>query len=227
MIDQRGRRPSAATSVPKRALDVAFAATGLLVSSPLWLIAAIAITLEDGGPVLFSQERAGMGGRVFHAIKFRSMRADASRHDARQAVRLDPRVTRIGRLMRATALDELPQLWNILVGDMSVVGPRALMPGEIEEYGSGVFERLEEIPGYRERAQVRPGLTGLAQVFAARNLPRRLKFRYDRLYIRAYSFTLDLRLILLSVWVSLSGRWETRGRPVRRRPSLREPDNRA
>jgi lipopolysaccharide/colanic/teichoic acid biosynthesis glycosyltransferase len=227
MIDEREERPAAATSVPKRLLDVAFAATGLLVSSPLWLIGAIAIKLEDGGPVLFAQERAGMGGRVFQAMKFRSMRGDASRHDARQAVRLDPRVTRIGRVMRATAFDELPQLWNILIGDMSVVGPRALMPGEIEEHGNGVFERLEEIPGYRARAQVRPGLTGLAQLYASRNLPRRLKFRYDRLYIRAYSFTLDLRLILLSVWVSLSGRWETRGRPVRRRSSFREPTNRA
>jgi lipopolysaccharide/colanic/teichoic acid biosynthesis glycosyltransferase len=215
-MSNRPSRPQAATSMPKRLLDVAFAATGILLSSPLWLIAAIAIKLEDAGPVLFSQERSGMDGRIFHAMKFRSMRANASGRDPRQAVRFDPRVTRVGRVMRATAFDELPQLWNILIGDMSVVG-----------HGTGAFERLEDIPGYRERAQVRPGLTGLAQLYAARNLPRRLKFRYDRLYIRAYSFTLDLRLILLSVWVSLSGRWETRGRPVRRRPSLREPANRA
>ena len=203
--------PTAATSMPKRALDIAFAAVGLLITLPAWAVLALIIKREDAGPVFFAQDRSGLGGRPFLAFKFRSMTPDAERFGARQAARDDPRVTRIGRLMRATALDELPQLWNILKGDMSVVGPRALRPGEIEAHGSGRFESLEDVPGFAVRASVRPGLTGLAQLYASRNLPRRQKFRYDRLYIRAYSIGLDVRLILLSLWVSVSGRWGARG----------------
>ena len=218
-----GPRPRAARSVPKRLLDVAFASIGLVLAVPVGLALAVLIKLEDGGAVFFRQERSGLGGRPFQVIKFRSMRPDAEASGARQAVPGDPRITRIGRFMRATALDELPQLWNILAGDMSVVGPRALRPGEIEARGSGLVERLEDVPGFAVRASVRPGLTGLAQLYAARNLPRRGKFRYDRLYVRAYSFCLDLRLILLSLWVSLSARWETRGRPLERRASASEP----
>lgn len=219
--------PRAATSRPKRVLDVLFASVGLLVSLPAWLILPVLIKLEDHGPVFFAQERSGLGGRPFRALKFRSMRVDAEKAGPRQAVRDDPRITRVGRFMRASALDELPQLWNILRGDMSVVGPRALRPGEIEAYGSGQVERLEDVPGFAVRASVRPGLTGLAQLYAPRSLPRRAKFRYDKLYIRGYSFGLDLRLILLSLWVSLSGRWEARGRRSRRRASFREPANHA
>ncbi len=136
---------------------------------------------------------------------------DADRHGPRQAVRHDARVTGIGRLMRATALDELPQLWNIARGDMSVVGPRALRPGEIEALGPGTFEKLEDVPGFALRSRVRPGLTGIAQIYARRDLPRRQKFRYDRLYIRRQSIQLDLRLVVLSIWISISGRWERRG----------------
>ena len=127
-----------------------------------------------------------------------------------QATAHDPRVTRIGRFMRATAMDELPQLWNILRGDMSFVGPRALMPEEIEA-GDVARVPLASIPGYTVRHRVRPGLTGLAQVFAERDLPRRQKFRYDLLYIRRQSFVLDLRLIALSLWITARGRWERRG----------------
>jgi lipopolysaccharide/colanic/teichoic acid biosynthesis glycosyltransferase len=94
---------------------------------------------------------------------------------------------------------------------MSVVGPRALRPGEIEAHGTGVFERMEDVPGFAVRASVRPGLTGLAQIYAPRSLPRRGKFRYDRRYIARQSFALDVRLILLSFWISLSGTWEQRG----------------
>jgi lipopolysaccharide/colanic/teichoic acid biosynthesis glycosyltransferase len=219
-------RPAAAVSASKRLLDIAFASAGLLVTSPLWLVLAVLIKLQDGGPVFFAQERSGLEGKPFRALKFRSMRVDAERLGARQAVQNDPRVTRVGRIMRATALDELPQLLNILAGQMSVVGPRALRPGEIEAHGSGEFERLEDVPGFAVRAAVRPGLTGLAQLYAPRNLPRRGKFRYDRLYIRAYSLGLDVRLILQSLWVSLWGRWETRGRMARRRTSSGEPSNR-
>jgi len=208
-ILQRGRAIAASPS--KRAFDSVFATVGLIVTSPLWALFALAIKLQDGGPVFFRQDRSGLNGRVFQALKFRSMRVDAEQRGARQAVANDPRVTRVGRWMRATAMDELPQLWNILIGDMSVVGPRALRPGEIEAHGSGVFERLEDVPGFAVRSSVRPGLTGVAQIYAGRNLPRRQKFRYDRLYLRRQSFALDIRLIMRSFWISLSGDWEARG----------------
>jgi lipopolysaccharide/colanic/teichoic acid biosynthesis glycosyltransferase len=199
--------------IAKRALDIALSLVGLIGSSPLWLIFAAAIKLEDGGPVFYRQPRVGQWGRVFDALKFRSMRADAEASTgAIQAGENDPRVTRIGRFMRATAMDELPQLWNILAGDMSFVGPRALRPGEIESAADGRIVRLEEIPGYERRITVRPGLTGVAQIYAARDIPRRQKFRYDRLYIAKRSWLLDARLILLSFWISLLGTWELRGR---------------
>jgi lipopolysaccharide/colanic/teichoic acid biosynthesis glycosyltransferase len=199
----------------KRALDVALSGVGLLCSSPLWALIAIAIKLEDGGPVFYSQERAGEAGRTFRAWKFRSMIPDAERHvGAIQAAEGDPRVTRLGRLMRATAMDELPQLWNIFVGDMSFVGPRALRPGEIERLGDGTLEALEDVPGYEHRSRVRPGLTGIAQIYAPRDLPRRQKFRYDRLYVHRQSLWLDVRLIATSFWITFRGRWETRSAKI-------------
>jgi lipopolysaccharide/colanic/teichoic acid biosynthesis glycosyltransferase len=199
----------------KRALDIVLAGTGLVGSSPLWLLLAAIIKLEDGGPVFYSQERVGEGGRVFRAYKFRSMIPDAERNvGALQASANDSRVTRIGRLMRATAMDELPQLWSIFRGDMSFVGPRALRPGEIEATGDGGFEALEDVPGFEERHSVRPGLTGIAQIYAPRDIKRRNKFRYDRIYIRQPSFWLDVRLIALSFWITFRGRWEHRGEKV-------------
>ena len=199
----------------KRLLDVALSGTGLVLSSPLWLALAAVIKLEDGGPVFYSQDRAGEGGRSFKAWKFRSMIPDAEKHvGAIQATEHDPRVTRVGRLMRATAMDELPQLWNIFIGDMSFVGPRALRPGEIEVLGNGTLEALEDVPGYEHRARVRPGLTGIAQIYAPRDVPRRHKFRYDRLYVERQSLGLDLRLIATSFWITFRGRWETRGSKV-------------
>ncbi len=186
---------------------------GLLVSLPVWALIALLIKQEDGGPVFFPDKRVGRGGRVFQVLKFRTMVPDADRlFGPRQAAENDPRVTRIGRLLRATAMDELPQLWNIFRGDMSFVGPRALRPGEIEVRGSGVVHSLDTMPGYCERHAVRPGLTGLAQVYADRDIPARQKFRYDRLYIRRCSFWLDLRLIALSFWITFRGGWERRGK---------------
>jgi lipopolysaccharide/colanic/teichoic acid biosynthesis glycosyltransferase len=196
----------------KRALDVLLSGMGLVASSPLWLLLAALIKLEDRGPVFYAQERVGEGGRAFRAYKFRSMVPDAERDvGALQAGVNDARVTRIGRLMRATAMDELPQLWSIFKGDMSFVGPRALRPGEIEATGDGRFEALEDVPGYAERHSVRPGLTGIAQIYAPRDIKRRNKFRYDRIYIRQPSFWLDVRLIALSFWITFRGRWEHRG----------------
>ena len=197
----------------KRLLDVALSGAGLLASAPLWPLIAVSITLEDGGPVFFSQDRVGQDGQSFAALKFRSMVVDAERHTGPvQSGENDARVTRVGRVLRATAMDEVPQLWNILRGDMSFVGPRALRPGEIEVKGNGAMERLEDVPGFADRCVVRPGLTGVAQVYAPRDVARRHKFRYDRFYIRRQSFCLDLRLILLSFWITFRGTWEARHR---------------
>jgi lipopolysaccharide/colanic/teichoic acid biosynthesis glycosyltransferase len=199
----------------KRLFDAALAAAGLLISSPLWFLIPIAVKLEDGGPIFFPQERVGLGGRVFMALKFRSMRPHAEALTGPvQATENDPRVTRVGRLLRATAQDELPQLVNILRGDMSFVGPRPLRPGEVDVRGDGQVTQLDEIPGYHERHGVRPGLTGLTQVFAPRDISRASKFRLDRLYIKRAGFWLDLRLIFLSLWITVRGTWEVRGRKV-------------
>jgi len=201
--------------VLKRAFDVLVSGAGLIVLSPISLLIAMAIKLDDGGAVLFSQERVGLNGRVFKVHKFRSMVVDAERHTgAVQATIDDPRITRVGRILRATAFDEMPQLWNILTGDMSVVGPRPLRPGEADTTADGAHLPLSAIRGYEGRHRVRPGLTGLAQVYAPRDLPRTGKFRYDLLYQRRASFCLDLRLVFQSFWITLRGRWEDRGRKL-------------
>jgi lipopolysaccharide/colanic/teichoic acid biosynthesis glycosyltransferase len=197
----------------KRALDVALSGIGLIASAPLWAVIAAAIKLESEGPVFFRQERVGRGGRAFDALKFRSMVNDAERGIGPvQATAHDPRVTRVGRVLRATAMDELPQLWNIFRGDMSFVGPRALRPEEIEVDAAGTRVPLEAVPGFLERCAVTPGLTGIAQIYARRDVTRRQKFRFDRLYIRRRSLGLDIRLILLSFWISFRGTWEARAR---------------
>ena len=199
----------------KRAFDLALAGVGLLASMPLWAAVAAAVKLEDGGPVFFSQERVGLNGRVFRAFKFRSMIPDAeAKTGPVQAAAHDPRVTRVGRLMRATAMDELPQLWNIFVGDMSFVGPRPLRPGEVEQMGDGRLVALRDIRGYEDRHRVRPGLTGLAQVYAPRDLPRAGKFRLDRLYLKHAGICLDLKLLVLSFWITGRGKWEERDHKI-------------
>jgi rhamnosyl/mannosyltransferase len=202
----------ARTLTAKRLLDLLLSGTGLVLSSPVWLLIGVLIKIEDGGPVFFAQERVGQRGRQFQALKFRSMIVDAERFGARQSGENDARVTRLGRLLRATAMDELPQLWNIFRGDMSFVGPRALRPGEIEVNGTGTMEPLEEVPGFSARCAVKPGLTGVAQIYASRDVLRRHKFRYDRIYIGRQSLWLDVRLILLSFWITFRGTWESRGR---------------
>ena len=210
----QAERSPVTVPIGKRALDVVLSGIGLLASSPLWLALAIAIRREDGGPIFYTQDRVGEGGRVFTVFKFRSMIPNAEAVvGALQATEEDPRVTRVGRLMRATAMDELPQLWNIFRGDMSFVGPRALRPGEIEATGESLVA-LEDVPGYADRCRIRPGLTGVAQIYAPRDIGRRNKFRYDRVYVQRQSFWLDLRLILLSFWITFRGRWEHRGDKV-------------
>jgi lipopolysaccharide/colanic/teichoic acid biosynthesis glycosyltransferase len=208
-------RPQAgwATALAKRTLDVLLSGVGLLASAPVWALIALAIKLEDGGPVFYSQERSGRNGVPFPVWKFRSMIPDAEAvTGAIQSGEHDPRVTRVGRLMRMTAMDELPQLWSIFRGDMSFTGPRALRPGEIEALGNGEMELLEDVPGFAARASVLPGLTGIAQIYAPRDIPRRHKFKYDLLYVRRQSVWLDVRLILLSFWITARGSWEVRGK---------------
>lgn len=199
----------------KRAFDMIVSGAGLLVFAPIAALIAAAIKLEDGGPVFFVQDRVGKDCSVFGAFKFRSMIIDAEKHTgAVQAVENDPRVTKVGRILRSTAFDELPQLWNIFRGDMSVVGPRPLRPGEADTTALGVQLPLSAIPGYEARHRVRPGLTGVAQVYAPRDLPRTGKFRYDLLYLRRMGLCLDLRLIFQSFWITVRGRWEHRGPKV-------------
>jgi lipopolysaccharide/colanic/teichoic acid biosynthesis glycosyltransferase len=199
----------------KRTFDCLLAGVGLVVSAPLWAAIAVAIKAQDGGMVLYRQQRVGLGGRVFDALKFRSMVPDAeAKTGPVQATENDPRVTPVGRLLRATAMDELPQLWNIFTGDMSFVGPRPLRPGEVETRGDGQLVRLDQITGYEARHSVRPGLTGLTQVYAPRDISRTSKFRLDRVYLKRASFWLDLKLILLSFWITGRGEWEKRNRRV-------------
>jgi len=194
----------------KRPFDIGLSFVGLLLSSPLWAVIPLAIWLEDRGPVFYKQDRVGRNGRIFKALKFRSMRTDAEKDGPQQAVEHDPRVTKVGRILRGTAMDELPQLLNIFKGDMSFVGPRALRPNEKEVHGHPDTRDIRDITGYRERHVVRPGLTGLTQVFLPGDTARRKKFRYDMLYIRKRSFWLDLKLIFLSFWITFRGKWESR-----------------
>jgi lipopolysaccharide/colanic/teichoic acid biosynthesis glycosyltransferase len=197
----------------KRALDVALSGSGVLLSAPLWVLIAGAIKIDTRGPVFYGQPRVGEGGRIFRVLKFRSMIVDAEKDTGPMpAGEDDPRVTRVGRFLRATAMDELPQLWNIFRGDMSVVGPRALRPEEIDIDSAGRPVPLQSIPGFAARSAIPPGLTGIAQIYARRDVSRRQKFRFDRLYIRRQSMLLDVRLILLSFWITARGTWEARER---------------
>jgi len=201
--------------VLKRLFDIVLSAIGLICSSPLWILFGLAIILEGGLPIFYLQERAGRGGMIFKAIKFRSMIKDAEKGTGPvQAVENDPRVTKVGRILRATAMDELPQLLNIFKGDMSFVGPRALRPREKEVYGNPDEINIENVPGYKERLAVRPGLTGMAQVYLPTDVLRSEKFQYDLLYIKKQSFLLDLKLIFLSFWITFRGKWESREKKV-------------
>jgi lipopolysaccharide/colanic/teichoic acid biosynthesis glycosyltransferase len=195
----------------KRIFDICLSGFGLVVSSPFWLFFSLLVKVQDGGPVFYGQERVGKNSRTFRVLKFRSMVVDAEKQTgAVWASENDPRVTPVGRLLRATAMDELPQLWNILKGDMSFVGPRAERPELVSQ-----FE--QQIAHYGDRFLVRPGLTGVAQVYGQYDTPARRKLKYDRLYIKNHSFCLDLRLIYLSFLITFGGKWEQRGKKVTRK----------
>jgi len=193
----------------KRPFDIIFSTLGLLFSSWLWALISVAIIIEDGFPVLIRQRRIGKHGKMFASFKFRSMRKHTLNEKINsQATERDPRTTFVGRCLRTCAFDELPQLLNIFFGEMSFVGPRPLLPFESEVYSNGGCLDIRMIPGYEKRITIRPGLTGLAQIYAERNIPRRHKFKFDLLYIREINLLLDLKLILISFLVSLHCNWE-------------------
>jgi len=199
----------------KRPFDIGLSFAGILFSFPLWTIIAIAIWSEDRGAPFYLSDRVGKNGKAFRYFKFRTMVPDSDkRFGPLQAKENDPRITRVGKILRITAMDELPQLLNILKGEMSFVGPRPLMPAEIEveQNASGEAVMLEQIKGYVERHSVTPGLTGIAQIFAPRDLIRKHKFRYDLFYIKKQSLILDIKLILLSFWITFRGKWESRNK---------------
>jgi lipopolysaccharide/colanic/teichoic acid biosynthesis glycosyltransferase len=197
----------------KRLFDIFLSSIGIVGSFPLWLLFSLAIKIGDRGPVFYTQERVGKNGKTFKALKFRSMIKDAEKGAGPvQATENDPRVTKVGRILRATAMDELPQLVNILKGDMSFVGPRALRPEEREVRGNPAETNIEDVPGYRKRLTARPGLTGVAQIYLPTDTLRRKKFRYDLFYIKNRSFLFDLKLIFLSFWITFRGKWESRAK---------------
>jgi sugar transferase (PEP-CTERM system associated) len=186
----------------KRFLDLTAAGIGLLLAAPLMALVALAVRLDSPGPVFFRQERVGRGGRPFILWKFRSMRQDAEAAGARWAVTDDPRVTRTGRFIRKTRLDELPQLWNVLVGDMSLVGPRP-------ERDHFVQQLMTKNAFYEQRLVVRPGLTGWAQVKApyASSFEESIeKLKYDLYYIKNISLFLDVSILLSTARIVLLGR---------------------
>jgi len=199
----------------KRSLDIFLSGIMLFLSVPVFFPIALAIKLEDGGPVFYRQERWGKLGTRFGVFKFRTMMPDADqKFGLKQAAENDHRITRVGRVLRAMGLDELPQILNILIGEMSFVGPRSLAVGEIVKDDNGRRIHYENIPGFRERLQTRPGLTGLATIYIPKDASPHRKFRYDLFYIRRQSICLDLHLIALSFWISFRGKWETRSRKI-------------
>lgn len=203
----------------KRPFDLCLSGLGLIFFSPVWVLLALAIWIEDRGPIFFRQTRFGRDGKLFTALKFRSMRVEPAAEET-QATKDDPRITRLGMLMRMTAMDELPQIVNIFLGDMSFVGPRAQPLRErVRQRGREVDLVISEVPGFQIRQLARPGLTGITQIYARRDIPHRNKFRYDLIYVKRMlarkglwgefdMFWLDLRLILVSVWNTLSAKWE-------------------
>ena len=177
----------------KRLIDIVVSLLMLIVTSPFLLISAIAIKLYDGGPVFFLQDRCTLNGKVFKIHKFRSMIVDAEKGGISvPAGEKDPRITPVGRVLRATRLDELPQLIDILVGNMSLVGPRPERVEHVEKY-------TKEIPEFKYRLKVRGGLTGYAQLYGKYNTSAYDKLQLDLMYIQHYSLLLDLRLILMTV----------------------------
>jgi len=189
--------------VLKRVVDAATALIGLVIVAPVMAIVALAIKLDSRGPIFYNQERVGRFGQLFNIYKFRSMRIDAETAGPVWASRdEDPRVTSLGRMLRRTHLDELPQLFNVLKGEMSLVGPRPERPCFVEQLD-------REIPRYDERLFIKPGMTGLAQVhyrYDATMADVKKKLRFDLLYIKRMCLMLDARILAWTAVVVLTGR---------------------
>jgi len=183
----------------KRALDVAASSLMLLVASPVLAGSAAAIVLEDRGPVLYRQRRVGRDGVEFELLKLRTMVVGAEKMGAGLAVNQgDPRITKVGRLLRRLSLDELPQLWNVLRGDMSLVGPRPTLAYQVERY----------TPRQRRRLQVKPGITGWAQVHGRAKLPWDARIELDVWYVEHRSFWLDLKILAKTPGALMSGTYK-------------------
>ena len=186
----------------KRSSDIFISSIAIMLLAPVWLFLSLIVKRDSKGPVMFRQERVGEGGRIFVLKKFRSMTVDAERNGPMWAAAHDPRVTTVGRWLRRTRLDELPQFWNVLAGDMSFVGPRPERP-------QFVATLQQEIPYYMCRHSVRPGITGWAQVchrYAASVEDSLEKLQYDLYYIKNLSVLLDLVILLKTVQVVLFSR---------------------
>jgi len=208
MTDNNGMRPK--QDAYKRWFDVSVLILAHVLLLPLglilWTAIPIMIWLGDRGPVFYRQQRMGKDGKPFAVLKFRTMIVDAETQGPSFTTDDDPRITRVGRVLRRTALDELPEIINIWQGNMSFVGPRAL---EVDEHQS----LAELMPGFEKRLQVRPGLTGLAQVYDKGDDPFE-KYRYDMEYLEKLSPFMDARLMLLSVWNTLVAGWDHRSGKV-------------
>lgn len=174
----------------KRAVDIAISLLALALLSPLLLAAAVAILVESGRPVLYRHARIGLGGREFQMYKFRSMVRDAAARGPYHTLDQDPRITPVGRWLRRTSIDELPQLWNVLKGDMSVVGPRPDLPVQRGLYSTADWEA---------RCSVRPGLTGLAQALIRSGGKEGERLSLDLQYVREHGFWLDLKILWLTL----------------------------
>lgn len=182
--------------VIKRIMDLVIAGFGLIVTSPIFLITALCIKLEDGGPVFYKQERATYAGKVFNVIKFRSMKVeDGSIH--KSVTKNDDRITRTGRIIRKFRIDELPQLINVIKSDMSIVGPRPEMVENVEKY-------TKELPEFAYRQRAKAGLTGMAQIYGKYNTSPKDKLIFDLTYINEYSVWLDIKLIFRTLLVLLT-----------------------
>lgn len=184
-----------AQGIVKRLMDLLLSVVGILLTSPILLVAAFFIRREDGGPVFYRQERSGFHQRPFQMIKLRSMIVDAERFTGEVlAQKEDPRITKVGRIIRATRIDEIPQFFNVFLGHMSIVGPRPERPCFVKEI-------LKEYPDYLHRFAVKPGITGLAQVQSNYTTTPENKLKFDLVYIKRYSPLLDLAILLKTVGV--------------------------
>ena len=194
----RGTGLTSVQALVKRCMDLLLCLIAMIPAAPIMLLVALAIKIEDGGPVFYKQERMSLDGKVFNILKFRSMIVDAEKEGhSIPATGHDPRITKVGRFTRAVRIDELPQLLNILKGDMSVVGPR---PERVEH----MIKYSAEVPEFDLRTKVKGGLTGYAQIYGKYNTSPYDKLRLDMMYIENYSLLLDIKLILMTLRIMLS-----------------------